>query len=50
MAKEEKNREQQLNKLMRDMKVSKGSEVLSSNDCKSFNYAKLIIIFTPFLF
>ncbi|CEG78130.1 Putative GTPase npa3 [Rhizopus microsporus] len=32
MAKEEKNREQQLNKLMRDMKVSKGSEVLSSND------------------
>ncbi|CAO3691108.1 unnamed protein product [Rhizopus stolonifer] len=32
MVKEEKNREKQLNKLMKDMKVSKGSEVPLSND------------------
>lgn len=34
MAKEERNREKQLNKLMKDMKVSKGSEVSLDKDSK----------------
>lgn len=45
MAKEEKNREKQLNKLMKDMKMSKGSEVSLNKDRK---YTQSTLIWSSF--